>query len=119
MAHYWGGKMIDALKAVCELQLERQARPKLVCGFTYTCKFTDGAIPDFEAIFAGVPKARQDEIHDVLVHKSKPGIVQIAVEFEIEKRDGTMEPCFPLFLLEALFQHPSHGIVPGPNQGDR
>lgn len=114
MAHYWGGKMIDALKAVCELQLERQARPKLVCGFTYTCKFTGGAIPDFEAIFAGVPKARQDEIHDVLVHKSKPGIVQIAVEFEIEKRDGTMEPAFLYFYLKPSSSTQVTALFRGP-----
>ena len=86
MAHCWGGKMIDALKAVCELQLDYLGKSKSVVNLGHSWKFSDGAIPDFEAIFAGAGKSTQDEIHDILVHRSKPGIVEVGVFFEIERK---------------------------------
>ena len=86
MAHCWGGKMVDALKAVCELQLDFNSKAMPVVQLGHTWKFSDGAIPDFEAIFAGASKSKQDEIHDILVHQSKPGIVEVGVFFELERR---------------------------------
>ena len=49
--------MIDALKAICELQLEMNTKPKLVHTLIDTWDFKDGAIPNIEAIFARVEEA--------------------------------------------------------------
>jgi hypothetical protein len=120
MAHCWGGKMIDALKAVCELQLDYLGKSKSVVNLGHSWKFSDGAIPDFEAIFAGAGKSTQDEIHDILVHRSKPGIVEVGVFFEIErkkpkgKRQGAIEDAFVYFYLRPSSSTQATALFRGP-----
>ena len=114
MAHCWGGKMVDALKAVCELQLDYYSKSIPVVKLGHTWKFSDGAIPDFEAIFSGARKSTQDEIHDILVHQTKPGIVEVGVFFEIEKRDGTVEDAFLTFYLRPSSSTQATALFRGP-----
>jgi hypothetical protein len=121
MAHCWGGKMIDALNAVCELQLDYLGKPKTVVGLEHSWKFSDGAIPNFEAIFAGAGKSKQDEIHDILVHQSKPGIIEVGVFFEIERRPqkgkgrpGPIEEAFVYFYLRPSSNTQTTALFRGP-----
>jgi len=114
MAHCWGGKMVDALKAVCELQLDFYSKSMPIVRLEHTWKFSDGAIPDFEAIFSEACQSTQDEIQDILVHQSKPGIVQVDVFFEIERRDGTMEDAFLVFYLRPCSSTQATALFRGP-----
>jgi len=106
--------MVDALKAVCELQLDFDSKSMPVVTLGHTWKFSDGAIPDFETIFAGAGKSKQDEIHDILVHQSKPGIVEVCVIFKIERRDGTMEDAFLAFYLRPCSSTQATALFRGP-----
>lgn len=110
----WSGKTVDALKAVCELQLDFYKKSMSVVTLSRKLKFSDGPIPNFEEIFKATGKSIQDEIHSILVHQSKQGIVEVNVIFEIEKTDGVMEDACVTFYIRPCSSTQATALFRGP-----
>jgi hypothetical protein len=71
-------------------------------------------IPLIGDLYEALDKGIREQIEEVLVHKTKSGIVRLKLRFDVEKRDGTVEPAGLIALLKpssvdnhtALFRGP-------------
>ena len=71
-------------------------------------------IPLIGELYEALDKDIREQIEEVLVHKTKSGIVRLRLLFEIEKKDGTVEPAYIVAFLKpssvdnhtALFRGP-------------
>jgi len=72
------------------------------------------AIPNIEELYSSLPQTSRDNIEEILVHKTKIGIVQIEVKLDVEKEDCSWEESSIIVVLRPTEAYHHTALFRGP-----